>query len=247
MLIMPISDLHFEFHQDAGRHFVRELCAVNSHAMPDVLILAGDIATQRILKNSLKMFADSFKHVVYVTGNHEYYNSDFKTIEDIIRDVEDTTKNFHWLQNKRVEIDGKHFAGATLWFEANEDSKGAYLKSCINDFRLIEKCDPIAFERFEWTEKFLRTKVMEGDIVVTHHLPSQKSVAARFKNSLLNCYFVAEVDHVILENKPALWIHGHTHDSCDYNIGPTRIVCNPYGYFSHEENPKFKDNLLITV
>ena len=30
--------------------------------------------------------------------------------------------------------------------------------------------------------------------------------------------------------QPALWIHGQTHEACDYLIGQTRIVCNPRGY-----------------
>jgi Icc-related predicted phosphoesterase len=30
--------------------------------------------------------------------------------------------------------------------------------------------------------------------------------------------------------RPALWLHGHTHGSCDYKLGDTRVVCNPMGY-----------------
>ena len=30
--------------------------------------------------------------------------------------------------------------------------------------------------------------------------------------------------------QPKLWIHGHTHDRCDYAIGNTRVVANPLGY-----------------
>jgi hypothetical protein len=32
------------------------------------------------------------------------------------------------------------------------------------------------------------------------------------------------------ERQPKLWIHGHSHDRCDYAPGETRIVANPLGY-----------------
>lgn len=25
------------------------------------------------------------------------------------------------------------------------------------------------------------------------------------------------------------WIHGHIHTPCQYNIGNTKIICNPHG------------------
>ena len=30
--------------------------------------------------------------------------------------------------------------------------------------------------------------------------------------------------------QPKLWIHGHSHDRCDYSLGKTRVVANPMGY-----------------
>jgi hypothetical protein len=53
--------------------------------------------------------------------------------------------------------------------------------------------------------------------------------------------------HVIADARPALWVHGHTHDSLDYRIGDTRIICNPFGYLHHEENPKFQRDLVVDM
>ena len=47
------------------------------------------------------------------------------------------------------------------------------------------------------------------------------------------------VDEVIESAQPALWVHGHTHSSADYQVGDTRVVCNPYGYYRHEVNTEF--------
>ena len=35
---------------------------------------------------------------------------------------------------------------------------------------------------------------------------------------------------VVRAEQAALWIHGHSHDRCDYLLGTTRVVANPLGY-----------------
>jgi hypothetical protein len=40
-------------------------------------------------------------------------------------------------------------------------------------------------------------------------------------------------------------MHGHTHDSADYRVGETRVVCNPRGYGL--ENPSYDPALVIEV
>jgi hypothetical protein len=54
------------------------------------------------------------------------------------------------------------------------------------------------------------------------------------------------MDSFISAFQPDLWIHGHVHDSFDYQIGRTRIVCNPRGYEAHA-NPNFLPALLCRV
>ena len=48
-------------------------------------------------------------------------------------------------------------------------------------------------------------------------------------------------------SRAPLWVHGHTHDSADYTIGATRVLCNPRGYSGVELNPRFDPNLLVEV
>ena len=47
----------------------------------------------------------------------------------------------------------------------------------------------------------------------------------------------------------ALWLHGHTHDSFDYRINGTRVVCNPRGYARNgiNENALFDPSLTLEV
>jgi hypothetical protein len=35
-----------------------------------------------------------------------------------------------------------------------------------------------------------------------------------------------------------LWTHGHMHNTSDYLMGDTRVVCNPRGYDKYEQRAK---------
>ena len=45
----------------------------------------------------------------------------------------------------------------------------------------------------------------------------------------------------------SLWIHGHTHESFDYTVKGTRIVCNPRGYLPMEPNSAFNPTLTLDI
>ena len=92
-------------------------------------------------------------------------------------------------------------------------------------------------------------------VVVTHHYPSKRSTAARYTNDPLTAAFGSKLSLDLL-TQANLWIHGHTHDSCDYRLGDSkksvRVVCNPRGYpmgwqRGDFENPNFNPGLLIEI
>jgi Icc-related predicted phosphoesterase len=121
-----------------------------------------------------------------------------------------------------------------------------YQASQFSDFEEIQDFNPWVVEENKKFSTFLRNNLMEGDVVITHYLPSQKSVSPRFKGSQTNAFFVSEMDELIDEKKPALWVHGHTHDSADYQLSNTRIVCNPFGY-PRVLNSDYVEKLLIPI
>ena len=82
-------------------------------------------------------------------------------------------------------------------------------------------------------------------VVVTHHLPHARSIPPRFEGDLLNAAYASDLSAVIASGRPALWVHGHTHDSCDYMVGDTRVVANPRGY--DDENVRFDPALTLRV
>ena len=149
----------------------------------------------------------------------------------------------------------------------------------MNDFRLIqisEDCDgsgrrlmPEDTTRiFEIESAYIRD-LLEMDlgaladqfgvdairkrVVVTHHLPSEGSVHPRFAESELNAAFASHIDETV--KLADLWIHGHTHDSCDYTIGgrgsqDAMVVCNPRGYSRYHqdvENFLFDSALVVEI
>jgi len=84
-------------------------------------------------------------------------------------------------------------------------------------------------------------------VVITHHAPSPRSIAGKFRGNPLNPAFASNLEPIIVAHQPVLWIHGHMHDSFDYRISKTRVVCNPRGYFPNELNPAFDPNFVIQL
>ena len=240
MNVAILSDLHLEFFADRGAAFLESL----DPAGVDVLVLAGDLCTRRLLRSAVETLCARYPEVVYVAGNHEYYHSGPGKVHELLTCLREDLPNFRWLRNETVEIAGVRFAGTTLWFR-HQASNRAY-EHGMNDFALIRSFDPWVYEENRRALQFLEKEVARADVVVTHHLPSERSVGAPFVGDPFNCFYVCDVDELIELAEPALWVHGHTHASRDWSAGKTRVVCNPLGYAS-ECNPAFDRELVVRV
>lgn len=86
-------------------------------------------------------------------------------------------------------------------------------------------------------------------VIVGHHAPCKLSTKPRYqKEYIMNGAYSSDLTELMLDNpKIKLWTHGHTHSSFDYMIGSTRIVCNPRGYYSYEENYEFDPGKIVEV
>jgi Icc-related predicted phosphoesterase len=239
MRIQVVSDLHFEFCPDKGAALVKKM----ARAKADVLVVAGDLATLH-LAEAWNMLCDTFKEVVYVPGNHEYYGSSFDVAHREMKTVARAYDNLHVLRNKCVTIRGVKFVGTTLWFAYSGPSS---TDDMLADFRHIGGIRAHVNAENAKAVDFLMNNVKRGNMVVTHHVPTPRSTPHVYDRSLLNRYFVCDVEGIIEQHKPRLWIHGHTHNSFDYELVKTRVVCNPYGYCNYDENPKFNPGLVVEV
>lgn len=84
--------------------------------------------------------------------------------------------------------------------------------------------------------------------VVTHHAPSSRSVHPRYARDQLTPPFASNLESLIEGEWAALWVHGHTHESFDYEIYGTQIVCNPRGYALEALlNPDFRPDFVVDI
>jgi hypothetical protein len=100
-----------------------------------------------------------------------------------------------------------------------------------------------------WIEARLAEPHRGPTVVITHHAPSPRSIHPRFAGSPLNACFVSDAERLLRGRRAALWIHGHTHDSFDYAVNGTRVLCNPRGYAKDgiNENALFDAGLTVEV
>ena len=241
MKISLMSDLHLEFHSEGGIYFIKNLNLTDV----DVLVLAGDITVNPFLETTLKTFADECENVVFVPGNHEYYNSSKELVNRTKERVLDKYDNIHWLDRSSVDINGTVFHGGTLWYPWSSSVRSAISNS--SDFVYIKDLENWAFLEGADTADYLRNNISSGDIVVTHMLPTTLSIDPKFQGYHSNCLFLHDCSDIIEETEPAYWFHGHTHTSCDYVFHKTRVMCNPYGYLGLELNPCYKPRLIVEI
>lgn len=243
MRLRVVSDLHVEFQRDGGQTLIEEVASDPSY---DVLVCAGDLADAANLEAALEFLvqAASPRPVVFVLGNHEHYGARREKVHASVAKVASKSGGqLHWLNNSSTEIGGQRFLGGTLWFPRSSTAP----KHALNDFRTIPGFESWVYDEHQATVDFLRREVVKSDVVVTHHLPSWGSVHLRFVGSGINHFFVYDLEDLIAERQPRVWIHGHTHNSFRYSVGQTKILCNPFGYARFEENQAFDPKLCIEV
>ena len=246
MKLQLLSDLHLDFLQDKGAQFI---AALNPTGV-DVLVLAGDLAEAVCPEygTMLRSLCAKYPHVVMVSGNHDFYFSTPDKVGAIRKSMNTLIPNLHWLEDEIWEHQGHRFVGACMWFR--EDHLAFWHESSLADFKVIKNFKPWVYDKNADTRRFLESRIEPGDIVVTHHLPSQQSVSPRFRGSALNTFFVCDMESTIERTKPSLWLHGHTHDGCDYTAGSantTRVVCNPKGYPRERRSEFFEFNPKLVL
>ena len=248
MKIRVLSDLHLEFGP-----FSYVPCD------EDVLVLAGDTGIHT--EGMVWVKSVAMVPTVVIAGNHEYYRGRSNTVEETIvacRSMSNDVVNF--LENEIIVIDGVRFICATLWTDFNLYNNRIMSEliaiRMLNDFIRIRCKDGIFtparsvkmhLESRRFIEEELNRPFLGRTVVITHHLPSVASIHPRYGVEPLNACFASNLDDLVVRSGAVLWVHGHTHESCDYSIGRTRVVCNPRGYVGHELNPNFKPNLVVEV
>jgi predicted phosphodiesterase len=230
----------------------------------DLVILAGDVARPMEAVSWASGFA---KPVLYVPGNHEFYGGSIGGTVSELKQLCSGTK-IHVLDNEELIVGGVRFLGTTLWTDFNLFGEGEQgvaamreAQALVRDFSRIRAdeatetmftpADSAALFKIHagWLETKLAERHPGPTVVITHHAPSRQSIHPRFSDSLLNACFVSDAERLVDGSRARLWIHGHTHDSFDYLLNGTRVVCNPRGYAKGtvNENPLFDANFIVEI
>jgi len=226
----------------------------------DVVILAGDIGVGTRGIDWAKKHFDV--PVLYIPGNHEYHNPSLSMIEhltDMQRACEGSTVML--MDNKVMVIEGVRFIGTTLWTDLKNFESVLYCDAdrIITDYEVSRNVGGLVhfdsahaqylFARNRaWLESELAQSFTGKTVVVTHHAPSQKSIAAQYVGNDWNPCFASDLERLM--DGVDLWIHGHTHSSLDYNIKGTQLMCNPRGYPNPRggwENPEFNPSKMVSI
>lgn len=257
MLIRLYSDTHLE----TGKGIIIPPMELD---METVLVLAGDIGYPKDVINLIAELTNKFLAIIYITGNHEYYDrlSDKDEIDNIIEAGLEEFTNVYFLSNSSVKIQDVTFIGSTLWADITSSlNKMGNIYHQLNDFRMIyyfgedsEYPQPLTYaEMANWQKesvKYLENTInrTEGKkVIVTHFSPSTRSTHIKYLGNKLNPYFHNNLEYLLVDNE-LTWLHGHTHASCDYTIGNSKVFCNPWGYYDiRVENPEFNEYLTIEV
>ncbi len=231
----------------------------------DLVILAGDIARPEPAIAWAKGFG---KPVLYVIGNHEFYGYSLQQTRRMLHEL-CAGSQVELLDNRSLTLAGVRFVGSTLWSDFRIAGDGqarldamAQVQGFARDFQRVrngEQPDAPLFTPADaaalydvnraWLERELAQAFAGPTVVITHHAPSPQSIHPRFASSPLNGFFVSDAEDLVAASGARLWVHGHTHDSFDYRVGDTRVLCNSRGYAKEgvNENPAFDARLVVEV
>lgn len=242
MRINYFSDVHLEFGPQ-----------VPPDNDADIIIAAGDIG---IFKQGVDWLKQLNKPVVYVAGNHEFYNFEYNQTLTMLRQ-ECEGSDIHFLENDTFIYKGVRFLGCSLWADLFLDGKdkAEALGFTLNDFRKIrfnnEPFDQKAFSDLhhhskQWLAKELAKPFNGKTIVVTHHAPTEWSWDDS-KNKLKKLAYCTDLKYLFHEYEIEAWFHGHIHSPGNYRIAGARILSNPRGYVGRKVVDNFDQNLIVDI
>jgi predicted phosphohydrolase len=269
------SDLHLEFLGDYkslvannGRDW-NDLTIIPQ--MEDeknqILILAGDIVMIKFKERFSQFFkdlSDRFQQIIVIMGNHEHYRNNIKTSYQTYKEFLKSFDNIVLLEKESIIIDNIAIFGATLWTDFNKRNQYemGYASQAMSDFLVIEYSAEDGTNHMRWDPelsvlehektleeitKFFKEHKKMKKVILSHHSPSFQSTSFQYKGSSLNSAFASDLEKLIAKYNPELWLHGHMHNSSDYMMHNTHILCNPRGYDNGHENPFFNDKLVVEI
>lgn len=213
------SDLHVEFYLGANISIPHDIIV----PVAPYLFLVGDIGTvDEVCRDKyikwLYDISNQFKHVYYIAGNHEYYNSGltFNNTKKLFESIcSNSCGKITFLDRKKVIINDIVILGCTLWSRIPKYAEHA-VSHFLNDYRLTipdeEYCNGLIYQQLDDNSKrkvvlnqlndehekdleFLTNEILLASqnkqvcIVLSHHNPTFLATSSpQYNNPLHNIY-----------------------------------------------------------
>ena len=240
--IQIASDLHIEFYEAYEDGVPEDIIIPKA----PVLALLGDVglAFTPQLRSFLHEQASRFETVLYIAGNHEYYNHGKgarKTVdeqEQWMEDVCSEVDNLHYMEKKSMMIHGVNILATTLWsyippsvetlagssmndyqlsyMQQNEETGGPGVrKLSANDTRQWHQ------KSVQWLQNEMNTakKHKKPTLVLTHHTPSLQGTSnPQYDGNKLSHCFSTNLTDLVQHPAVRAWACGHTHWNFDIHI-----------------------------
>lgn len=257
MRIQVASDLHCHFDCLAER---RDIVPAIHEA--DVLVLAGNVHCG---SSAIRLYGEAPVPVIYVHGDHEPHGFELRDLRTEIA-TQAQASSVRYLDCSEVVINDVRFLGCCLW---TDFSSGPYPAATamreanryLNCHRLIRHGAEKYRAEFAlaehqrsraWLEAALARPFSGKTVVVSHYPPLRSSLPSELLSEALSAALASDLPSVV--EQADVWIHGHVHDTLDYRLGRTRIVCNGRGYpwnaarkLSTERRKRFDPSFVIEV
>ncbi len=252
MNLFWISDPHFEFVVDqTAREFVENVTAQS----PDAVVITGDISNSYHLEKHLALLARLPCDVYFVLGNHDFYESNFAAVQDVVTGVCLQYSNLHQLgQGEIVRLtETTNLVGHGGWADGRAGN-GSRSNARLNDHLLIQNLvrrDPgelfailnaLGDQSAEYISTVGETAWESCDklIVATHvppfieaslyrGRPSDPEYAPHFVNVAMGKSLIALATRY--QQKSLMILCGHTHHAAQYTPRSnliTRVSGNEY-------------------
>lgn len=223
-----ISDTHLNM----WKYKPEQIDAIFTKKSPN-LILAGDIGDpdDPSLYTALDIARRSYKRVIYIPGNHEFYRivpGSKKSPASVIawfNKLDDQWSNFHFFYRRTEVYDGVRVIGATGW---SSSPKGTEWTNSISEEGRKDR---------EFIEQAV-SKSKEPALVITHYPSTLDVLQDNFRNKITQYDYAQDLEYMF-RYPIHTWIFGHVHQVHEFmkpysssmsGSGSMRILCNPYGY-----------------
>ena len=241
--IQITSDLHLE-------HRTHHISDISKFLIPSAQTLAilGDLGNpfNHNFKHFLSECSKAYDTIIYVSGNHEYYNTQpMDDIDDKIKTVVSEFSNVHYLNNNSIQFNNIRVLGTTLWSKIPSDIPNIH--NISNDYNHINIKDEYGFvnklnshyvnHMHKQNVRFLESHLYKHAedvpiIVITHHMPTYKCIVKKYQHYKHPYLFASHLDYMMKydNSKIVYWLCGHTHSPVHIKIGQCQCITNPYGY-----------------